>query len=250
MKLKICGDGDDTTPTTTLEELANNCHELVEFSRKVVKTSKASSDSAVNSVYADGYADDKIFPKSGKDDPIILMPFTCNSCNSGNDIELKNDTSDLTKVATLSEIINNLIPITLEEQTSIFDYDKSPKLNISDYISVINTIYESTKTKPIKTGSDGSIISDYHDVLPSGSASIVKLDEFSSTKNKDKDSYFINRDENIKFILQAAPGSNEQKDLPSYGADGLTNSVYNCLYLANKNSIKGIAFPIIGGKLF
>jgi O-acetyl-ADP-ribose deacetylase (regulator of RNase III) len=241
LKLKICGD-DPNVATTTLEELASNCRKLVEFSRDYVKNKKSSGET-----YETGYEDDKIFPKSGTDDPIILLPFSCNSCDLSKDIELKNDTSDLTKVATLSEIIAGLAPITLDEQTTIFKYDKSDVLNISDYISVINTIYESTKTKEVKKPGD-IITSDYHDVLPSGSASIVKLDEFSSTKNKDL--YFINRDDNIKFILQAAPGSNEQNDLPSYGANGLTNSVYNCLYLANKNNVKGIAFPIIGGQIF
>ena len=249
LKLKICGSGDDSAPTATLEELANNCRKLVNFSKEVVKKSQASSSSSSPSPYASGYDDANILPKSGLTDPIILMPFTCNSCitGTGTDIVLANDTSDLKDVATLSEIIAGLAPITLEEQTSIFDYDKTSELNISDYISVINTIYESTKTKEV-TKSDETITSDYHDVIPSGSASVVKLDEFS--KNKNNDTYFINKDENIKFILQAATGSMDKKDLPSYGADGLTNSVYNCLYLANENGVTGIAFPIIGGQIF
>jgi hypothetical protein len=104
LKLKICGDG--KSQTTTLKELAENCHKLVEFSRNFVKSKKSSGET-----YEKGYDDDNIFPKSGPNDPIILLPFVCNSCNSGQDIQLIhnyiNDNSDAS-LKPLSDIIADL----------------------------------------------------------------------------------------------------------------------------------------------
>ena len=101
LKLKICGDG--KSATTTLKELAENCHKLVEFSRNFVKT-----NSVTGQTY-EGYEDDEIFPKSGTTDPIILLPFICNSC--GQDIQLNhNYTNDITdeSLKSLSDIIADL----------------------------------------------------------------------------------------------------------------------------------------------
>lgn len=103
LKLKICGDG--KSPTTTLQELAENCHKLVEFSRDFVKNNKSTGETY------EGYTDENIFPKSGTNDPIILLPFVCNSCNSGQDIQLShnyiNDNSDAS-LKPLSDIIADL----------------------------------------------------------------------------------------------------------------------------------------------
>ena len=102
LKLKICGDG--TSATTTLKELAENCRDLVNFSRNFVKGKKSSGET-----YETGYDDNKIFPKSETDDPIILLPFICNSC--GQDIQLHhnytNDNSEAS-LKPLSDIIADL----------------------------------------------------------------------------------------------------------------------------------------------
>jgi O-acetyl-ADP-ribose deacetylase (regulator of RNase III) len=276
LKLKICGSGDDTTPTTTLQELANNCRELVDFSKDVVKTSKTSSDSAVSSVYASGYDDANILPKSGPTDPIILMPFTCNSCDSGNDIELKNDTSDLTKVATLSEIIaslagggdggssgssgdppstprcnidtsgKNITDITTECQDAIFSFVAKPVISsppsdepteMSNLVSAIGTDY-STKYAD-------------EDIMPAGSASLLyigdtQLYDVKPPSNTNKTSV------KIKYMIQASPAkagyeSDVSRDITK---DTISNSVMNSLILAAKNGVETIIFPFIGGEVF
>ena len=96
LKLKICGD--EKSPTTTLKELAENCHNLVQFSRNYVKKNNSSG------TYA-GYEDDKIFPKSGYTDPIILLPFSCNSCGPGKDIALSHTNHGDDSVKSLSDIV-------------------------------------------------------------------------------------------------------------------------------------------------
>jgi hypothetical protein len=101
LKLKICGDNPNVV-TTTLEELANNCHKLVEFSREFVKTKKKSGETY------DGYDDANIFPKSGTDDPIILLPFSCNSCDSGKDIAIDHTNAGDASAEPLSKIIGEL----------------------------------------------------------------------------------------------------------------------------------------------
>jgi len=102
LKLKICGDASKVI--TTLEELAENCHDLVNISRKFVKTKKKSGETY------DGYDDDKIFPKSNKTtDPIILLPFSCNSCGPGKDIDVNHtNAGDAGLTEPLSKIIADL----------------------------------------------------------------------------------------------------------------------------------------------
>jgi hypothetical protein len=102
LKLKICGDG--KSPTTTLQELAENCHKLVEFSRNFVKSKKSSGET-----YENGYDDNNIFPKSGPTDPIILLPFVCNSCDDANkNMNLNHTNAGDTSVEPLSKIIAEL----------------------------------------------------------------------------------------------------------------------------------------------
>ena len=136
-------------------------------------------------------------------------------------------------------------PITENEQVAIFtlqdEKDKSNyTTNLNNCISVINTQYISTYTRA----------ENLSEVLPSGSASIIKLEEYAHWKTDETKTFNINIDANIKYILQAAPGAMTQADLKIFGASGLKNSVYNCLYLANKHGVQGIAFPIIGGNIF
>jgi O-acetyl-ADP-ribose deacetylase (regulator of RNase III) len=138
-----------------------------------------------------------------------------------------------------------LTSIAKDAQKSIFDLqqepDKSnPRISLNQCVSVINTQYISTYTR-----------AKYNtEVLPSGSASIINLAEYQHWKTDETKTFNINRDANIKYILQAAPGAMTQADLKIFGASGLKNSVYNCLYLANKHGVQGIAFPIIGGNIF
>jgi len=104
LKLKICGD--PSKPTTTLKELAKNCHDLVNFSREFVKKKQNSGET-----YKDeGYNDDNIFPKSNTADPIILLPFSCNSCGDGSNNIALNHTNegDAELEKSLSEIIGEL----------------------------------------------------------------------------------------------------------------------------------------------
>jgi O-acetyl-ADP-ribose deacetylase (regulator of RNase III) len=138
-----------------------------------------------------------------------------------------------------------LTPITEDAQRSIFGLQDDTNKNnattsLNQCVSMINTQYISTYTRAANQS----------EVLPSGSASIINLAEYQHWKTEDTKEFFINTDKNINFILQAAPGAATQADLKIFGASGLKNSVYNCLYLADKHDIEGIAFPIIGGSIF
>ena len=97
------------------------------------------------------------------------------------------------------------------------------------------------------------------DYVPPGSASIVDLDIYrddpiynykADTKcafDKDGQPVFSFKS-NIKYIIQAAPAVMLTKQYLS--KESVKNSVYNCLYLANKFGVTKIAFPIIGGNIF
>jgi hypothetical protein len=271
LKLKICGDDPDTA-TTTLEELAKNCRELVEFSRNVVKTSKASSDTAVSSVYASGYDDANILPKSGKDDPIILMPFTCNSCNETTDIPLINYTSDLKDVATLSDIIADLSGGGVGSGKSA--PPPTPSCNIDASNKYITNITPECQQDIFglvpSTSSEQDILKKHlsvlrtdtqnatNDNLPPGSATIVDLnyyrEKFEYPKNTqklgidNKNNIDVNSfNKEILFVIQAAPGGFRATNASK---ESLKNCVYNSLYLANAKGIKGIAFPLIGAGIF
>ena len=100
LKLKICGDA--KSATTTLKELAENCRDLVKFSKDFVL-----KNNGTGTTY-DGYKDDNIFPKSGPTDPIILLPFSCNSCGPTDDIALSHTNAGDALVEPLSKIIAEL----------------------------------------------------------------------------------------------------------------------------------------------
>jgi hypothetical protein len=104
LKLKICGNSD--AATTTLKDLAENCRDMVNFSREYVLKNNGETQTYK------GYTDENIFPKSGPTDPIILLPF---SCNSGSlmtppvtDIELFHTNAGDTSAKPLSKIIADL----------------------------------------------------------------------------------------------------------------------------------------------
>jgi O-acetyl-ADP-ribose deacetylase (regulator of RNase III) len=83
--------------------------------------------------------------------------------------------------------------------------------------------------------------------LPAGSATIVDLSKHVVTGKNANGTYLKDK---ISFILQAATASSGQGDLNAYSLKNMSNSVYNCLYLANINRVKKIAFPILGGRIF
>ena len=126
--------------------------------------------------------------------------------------------------------------ITEECQNEIFKLDKTGKM--SNYLSAIGTKYKSTKTA-----------TNARNVVPSGSATIIKLSDYPSIKYTSSEIAA-----NVKFILQAATGSMSANpandDLATYGSDALISTVFNCLYLANKNGVDGIIFPMIGASIF
>ena len=125
--------------------------------------------------------------------------------------------------------------LTEECQNDIFKLDTTGTL--STYLSAIGTKYKSTKTA-----------TNARNVVPSGSATIIKLGNYGEIEYK-----LPAIAANVKFILQAATGTADTKnttDLATYGSDALTNTVFNCLYLANKNGVDGIIFPMIGGSIF
>jgi hypothetical protein len=141
--------------------------------------------------------------------------------------------------------------ITLEQQTAIFAKASTPqdKMFLEDHLSVLKT---------------DIIAGEKDDYVPPGSASIVKLDDYS-TKYTPNVTYNVTNyyDSNskkiitkkvtsfnnlIKFIIQAAPAISGSANFISN--DSIKHSVYNCLYLAEKHNVKKIAFPIIGGKIF
>jgi O-acetyl-ADP-ribose deacetylase (regulator of RNase III) len=144
---------------------------------------------------------------------------------------------------------NNFIKnITTECQDAIFSFDpKKDKENIlQKHLSVLRT--------------DTQYATD--NKLPAGSATIVDLNGYKNKISDDKHEVDnIPRSdgnievgkylkEKISFILQAATASIGQSDLNEYSLKNMSNSVYNCLYLANNNKVKKIAFPILGGRIF
>jgi O-acetyl-ADP-ribose deacetylase (regulator of RNase III) len=139
--------------------------------------------------------------------------------------------------------------ITLKCQQDIFDsvHLTSSKPNIlQKHLSVLRT--------------DTQYATDNN--LPAGSATIVDLNGYKNKildDNHEVDKITRSADnikvgkylkEKISFILQAATASSGQSDLNEYSLKNMSNSVYNCLYLANNNKVKKIAFPILGGRIF
>ena len=127
--------------------------------------------------------------------------------------------------------------LTEECQNDIFKLDTTGTI-LSTYLSAIGTKYKSTKTA-----------TNARNVVPSGSATIIKLGDYKGIDYK-----LPEITNNVKFILQAATGSMKPNpvndDLATYGSDALISTVFNCLYLANKNGVDGIIFPMIGGSIF
>jgi O-acetyl-ADP-ribose deacetylase (regulator of RNase III) len=275
LKLKICGDS--TTKTTTLKELAENCHDLVNFSREFVKTKKTSGETY------DGYDDDKIFPKSGSNDPIILLPFSCNSCGDGtNNIALSHTNGgDAGLTKSLSDIIGELSGggggsaspppstpscnienpgtanasiknITLKCQENIFKLatKDSDELNIlQKHLSVLRTDTQYATNKNLPPGSATIVDLNYYRKDFNYPAGRVKLgNQYKKNKKNEIVEEAVNSfNKEILFVIQAAPAGFGATNISN---QSVTNSVYNCLYLANANGVKGIAFPIIGGSIF
>jgi hypothetical protein len=73
----------------------------------------------------------------------------------------------------------------------------------------------------------------------------VKVTNGTNITIEEKDVNSFNKE--ISFVIQAAPAGFNAVNISN---QSVTNSVYNCLYLANANGVKGIAFPIIGGNIF
>ena len=120
---------------------------------------------------------------------------------------------------------------------------------LEDFLSVL-------RTDTYKNGDSHLTSNNY---LPPGSATIVDLDYYRKNIGYPQDTTVIGTgplkknfntfSKNIKYILQAAPADSGSSAI-GITKNTVKNSVYNCLYLAEKNGVTKISFPIIGGAIF
>jgi O-acetyl-ADP-ribose deacetylase (regulator of RNase III) len=138
--------------------------------------------------------------------------------------------------------------ITQNCQEDIFNLSPkdSDKPNIlQKHLSVLRTDTQYATNKNLPPGSATIVDLNYYRENFAYPKDRVKLGTDKDDKGNGLDVYTFNKE--ILFVIQAAPAGFGAANISN---QSVTNSVYNCLYLANANGVKGIAFPIIGGSIF
>ena len=150
----------------------------------------------------------------------------------------------------------NITGITTECQDAIFSLvpEVSGKENIlKKHLSVLRTDTEKATNDDLPPGSATIVDLSYYrkefkypdDRIKLGHQYIKQTKDDGKTETIISDVNSFNKE--IQFVIQAAPAGFGAANISN---QSVTNSVYNCLYLADKRGVQGIAFPIIGGDLF
>jgi hypothetical protein len=160
-----------------------------------------------------------------------------------------------TPSCTIDAVTKSIQDITPECQQDIFGSvpSKSSEPDIlKKHLSVLRTDTQYATDQDLPPGSATIVDLNYYRKEFNYPADRVKLGNQYVKKNKGGKEEIVEEDVNsfnkeISFVIQAAPAGFNAVNISN---QSVTNSVYNCLYLANANGVKGIAFPIIGGNIF
>lgn len=161
---------------------------------------------------------------------------------------VSSDTTPPTPNCNIDAATQSIKNITSECQEDIFKLatkDLAEQNILQKHLSVLRTDTQYATDKKLPPGSATIVDLKYYREKFAYPKDRVKLGTDKDDHDSSVDVYTFNTE--ILFVIQAAPAGVGATNISN---QSVTNSVYNCLYLANANGVKGIAFPIIGGSIF